>query len=119
MARGKTSIIPFKPDLPHQVRLFPHDLNDLIPANHPARVVNLVTAQIDITVLLKQYKPDGTRSYHPPMLLKVLVYAYINNIYSSRKIEEAFCQNICYKFFLGNKQRHFIKLILNKCEETK
>jgi transposase len=101
MARGKTSIIPFKPDRQHQVMLFPPDLNDLIAANHPVRVVNQVLEQIDITQLLQQYKPGGTSSYHPRMLLKVLVYAYINNIYSSRKIEEALSQNICYMWLSG------------------
>lgn len=101
MARGKTTIIPFKPDLQHQVMLFPPDLNDLIAPNHPVRVVNQVLEQVDISILIKQYKPGGTSSYHPRMLLKVLVYAYINNIYSSRKIEEALTQNICYMWLSG------------------
>lgn len=101
MARGKTTIIPFKPDYQHQVMLFPPDLNDLITANHPVRVVNQVLEQIDITPLIQQYKPGGTSSYHPRMLLKVLVYGYINNIYSARKIEEALSQNICYMWLSG------------------
>jgi len=64
-------------------------LNDLIATNHPVRVVSEVIDKVDITELLHQYKPGGTSSYHPRMLLKVLVFAYINNIYSSRKIKEA------------------------------
>jgi len=35
------------------------------------------------------------------MLLKALVYAYINNIYSSRKIEEALQQNIHFMWLTG------------------
>lgn len=101
MARGKTTIIPFKADLQHQVMLLPPDLNDLIAPNHPVRVVNQVLEQVDISILIKQYKPGGTSSYHPRMLLKVLVYAYINNIYSSRKIEEALSHNICYMWLSG------------------
>jgi transposase len=57
--------------------------------------------RVDITPLLRQYKPGGTSSYHPRMLLKVLVYGYINNIYSSRKIEEALQQNICFMWLAG------------------
>jgi len=49
---------------------------------------------LDIPVLLKQYNPSEASSYCPRMLLKVLVYTHINNIYSSRKLEEAICQNI-------------------------
>lgn len=81
--------------------LLPPDLNDLIAANHPVRVVNEVLGKVDITELIRQYKPGGTSSYHPRMLLKVLVYGYINNIYSSRKIEEAVSQNICFMWLSG------------------
>lgn len=101
MARGKTLKIPFKADRQHQVMLFPPDINELIADNHPVRVVNQVLDSVDISQLIKQYKPGGTSSYHPRMLLKVLVYAYINNIYSSRKIEESLSQNICFMWLSG------------------
>lgn len=52
-------------------------------------MVNKVLDQVDIQPLMDKYKPGGTSSFHPRMLLKVLVFAYINNIYSSRKINEA------------------------------
>ena len=81
--------------------LLPPDLNDLIAGNHPVRVVNAVLDKIDITPLIRLYKPGGTSSYHPRMLLKVLVYGYINNVYSSRKIEEAVSQNIHYMWLSG------------------
>jgi transposase len=101
MARGNTLSVVFKSNHQNQAMLLPPDLNELIASNHPVRVVNEVLEQVDITALLKQYKPGGTSSYHPRMLLKVLVYAYINNVYSSRKIEEAVAQNICYMWLSG------------------
>jgi transposase len=101
MARGKTLSVVFKSNHQHQGMLLPPDLSDLIASNHPVRVVNDVLDKVDITVLLQQYKPGGTSSYHPRMLLKVLVYGYINNIYSSRKIEEAISQNICFMWLSG------------------
>lgn len=101
MARGKTLKVVFKANHQNQGMLLPPDLNDLIAADHPVRVVNEVLDKIDITALLHQYKPGGTSSYHPRMLLKVLVYAYINNVYSSRKIEEAIGQNIFYMWLAG------------------
>ena len=51
-----------------------------------------------------RYKTGGASNYHPGMLLKVLVYAYINNIYSSRKIEEALQQNIHFMWLSGMSQ---------------
>jgi len=42
--------------------LLPHDLNELIPGNHLLRVVNEVLEKIDISQLIRQYKPGGTSS---------------------------------------------------------
>jgi transposase len=84
----------FKAYNQQQAMLLPPSLDELISANHPVRVVNKVLDQIDIVPLIATYKVGGTSSFHPKMLLKVLVFAYINNIYSSRKIEEALQQNI-------------------------
>jgi len=101
MAKGKTLKVVFKSNHQQQAMLLPPDLSDLIAANHPVRVVNAVLDRVDITQLIEQYKPGGTSSYHPRMLLKVMVYAYINNVYSSRKIEEAVAQNINYMWLAG------------------
>lgn len=101
MSKGKTLKVVFKADNQRQAMLLPPDLNDLVASSHPVRIVNDVLDKIDISPLLKLYKPGGTSSYHPRMLLKVLVYAYINNVYSSRKIEEAVCQNINYMWLSG------------------
>ncbi|MET3877992.1 transposase [Chitinophaga sp. OAE865] len=99
--KGKTLSVVFKAHLQHQMMLFPAEIGDLIAENHPVRVVDNVIEKIDITLLLKRYKAGGTSSYHPRMLLKVLIYAYINNIYSSRKIEEALGQNIHFMWLSG------------------
>src|SRR5882757_4612186 len=101
MARGKTLSVVFKANHQHQLMAFPPSLDELIASNHPVRVVSEVLDKVDITPLLHQYKPGGTSSYHPRMLLKALVYAYINNIYSSRKIEEALQQNIHFMWLSG------------------
>ena len=84
-----------------QPMLLPPSLDELIIATHPVRVVNKVIDQINIDPLIAKYKPGGTSSFHPRMLLKVLVFAYINNIYSSRKIEEALQQNIHFMWLSG------------------
>jgi transposase len=80
---------------------FPPNLDELIAADHPVRIVNEVLEKVDISSIIAQYKPGGTSSYHPRMLLKVLVYAYINNIYSSRKIAEAVQQHIAFMWLAG------------------
>ena len=107
MARGKTLKVVFKADHQHQIMAFPPSLDELVAADHPVRIVNEVLEKVDITAVVQQYKPGGTSSYHPRMLLKALVYAYINNIYSSRKIEQALQENIYFMWLAGmNKPDH-------------
>lgn len=101
MARYPTLKVSFRANHQNQGMLLPPDLNDLIAADHPVRVVNAVLDQVDITRLVQQYKPGGASSYHPRMLLKVMVFAYMNNIYSSRKIEEAVGQHIHFMWLAG------------------
>jgi transposase len=101
MARGKTLSVVFKANHQHQIMAFPPSLDELVASGHPVRVIHDVLEKIDITALLQQYKPGGASSYHPRMLLKALVYAYINNIYSSRKIEEALQESIYFMWLTG------------------
>jgi transposase len=66
-----------------------------------------VIEKIDIQPLLEKYKGGGTSSYHPRMLLKVLVYAYIEKIYSSRKIAKALRENVNFMWMSGGNQPDF------------
>jgi len=101
MAKGPVLQPVFKAYHQRQAMLLPPGLDELIVANHPVRVVDDVLSKIDIHPLVRKYKTGGGSSYHPGMLLKVMVYAYINNIYSSRKIEEALQQNIHFMWLSG------------------
>lgn len=101
MARGKTLSVVFKANHQHQMMAFPPTLDELIAADHPVRVVHEVLERVDITQLIKEYKPGGTSSYHPRMLLKALVYSYMNNIYSSRKIEDILQRDIYFMWLTG------------------
>ena len=97
----------FKTYQPTQAFLLPPSLDELIDQRHPVRTVAQVIDQIDTSALMKKYKGGGASSYHPSMLLKTLVYAYISNIYSSRKIEAACKENIHFMWLAGmNKPDH-------------
>jgi transposase len=84
-----------------QAFLIPPSLDELIAANHPVRVVNEVIEGLDLDVLMKKYKGGGATSYHPRMLLKVLVFGYLSNIYSSRKLEAVLKENIHFMWLAG------------------
>ncbi|GAA3960869.1 IS1182 family transposase [Mucilaginibacter dorajii] len=91
----------FKAYNQQQIMALPPSLEELIPANHPVRVVNEVINKLNIEPLLKAYNIRGSSSYHPQMLLKVLVYGYVTNTYSSRKLAAA-CKESVYLMWLSS-----------------
>lgn len=97
----KARRIKFKPYQQDQLMAIPPTLDELIPKGHPVRVVNQIINEINIDTLLKRYKTKGCSSYHPRMLLKVLVYSYLCNTYTSRKIEAATRENINFMWLAG------------------
>ena len=76
--------------------LFPPCLGDYLPKSHNARVVSAIIDRLDITEIESGYKGGGASSYHPRMFLKVIVYAYLNNVYSGRKMERLLVENIAF-----------------------
>ena len=103
---NSTKVI-FKDYTQKQLSLLPPSLEELIEENHPVRVINQVIDKVDLHTLLQKYEGGGTSSYHPRMMLKILVYAYVSNIYSSRKIEAAVKENINFMWLAAyNKPDH-------------
>ena len=93
--------VVFKQNNQNQPAFFPVSFEALIPVNHPVRLLNRVIDKLDISDIISQYKGGGASSYHPRMLLKILIYSYLNNTYSSRKIEKANKESIYYHWLSG------------------
>ena len=69
-----------------QIFLLPPSLDEFVPENHEARIINDVVDTVDLSLLLARYEGGGAPTYHPAMMLKVVIYAYSRGIYSSRSI---------------------------------
>ena len=83
--------------------LFPPSIEELIPEDHPVRIVNGIVEQLDLNLLIQEYSKEGKPSYHPKMMLKVMIYAYMDNTYSSRKIEKAMRENINFMWLAAQQ----------------
>ena len=105
--KRKNPLPVFKEYVQGQVVFLPTDIEAQIPPKHLVRIVNSSIEKMDLSALLAQYKGGGTSSYHPKMLLKVLVYAYTQQIYSSRKIAKALRENIYFMWLSGNQRPDF------------
>jgi transposase len=86
--------VTFKAYTMEQPSLLPLSLEELIPEDHLVRVVNRVMEELDLEPILNEYKGGGTSSYHPRMILKVLVYAYTQNVNSLRQIAKGLRENV-------------------------
>lgn len=93
--------VVFKRYSQNQLSLLPPSLDELISQTHPVRVINTVIDRLNLSLIEKSYEGGGTSSYHPKMLLKVLIFGYLNNVYSSRKIESALKENIHFMWLSG------------------
>src|SRR5574344_770148 len=86
-----------------QVSLFPPSLDEKVPKNSPARIINQIVDNLDLSKVFDTYKGGGTTAYNPRMMLKVVLYGYLNNIYSSRKIEQALTDRVTFMWLSGNQ----------------
>jgi transposase len=76
-----------------QVWLLPPSVQELVPADDPAHMVrDLVRKEMDLEAILSTYSEErGYPPYHPTMMTALLLYAYAQGVYSSRRIARA-CQ---------------------------
>ena len=100
----------FKPYEQRQLSLLPIDLDGLISENHMVRVVDSAIEKMNTKPLFDQYPGGGTSAYNPVMMLKVIVYAYADKIYSSRRIAKATRENINFMWLTGNVQLDFMTI---------
>ena len=80
----------------------PMETEIIIAADDPVRLVSAVVERMDIRKIERSYSQDGRNEYPPRILLKVMIYAYMRLIYSSREIERACRENICFMYLLEN-----------------
>lgn len=107
MPKGVSSKPVFKPYHQHQTTMLPSSLAELIPQGHAVRVVNEVVDRMDLDTLLASYDGGGASRYHPRMLLKVILYAYLDGVRSSRRIAKALRENVHYMWLSGSQRPDF------------
>ncbi len=84
-----------------QLSLLPPSLEELIPGTDPVRVVNTVIDRLNLKEVERQYKKTGCSAYHPRMMIKVIIYAYLRNTYSSRRIEDFVANDVRFMWLSG------------------
>ena len=82
--------------------LLPPSVDEWLPERHLARFVVEVIDGLDLRAMSGDYRGSGSASYHPSMLLGLLVYGYATGVFSSRKLERATYDSVAFRFIAAN-----------------
>src|SRR5690242_18495790 len=83
--------------------LMPPSVDEWLPERHLARFVVEVIASLDLRAMTGSYRGSGEASYHPGVLLGILVYGYATGVFSSRKLERATYDSVAFRFVAANQ----------------
>ena len=101
------------------VSIFPVDLGEKIPKNAPVRLIDSIVDGLRLDKVIETYKDGGTTPYHPRVLLKVVFYAYMNNIYSCRRIASLLDRDFHYMWLSGGQTPSFSTINRFRSEHLK
>jgi transposase len=94
-----TGFLPFSRD---QAFLLPPDAKDWLPADDVAHFVVAAVERVPLGAFAVRPIPGGKAQYHPRLLLALLIYAYANGIFSSRRIERATYRDLGVRYVAAN-----------------
>ena len=88
--------------------LLPLSVTDLIPVDHICYLVSAIVNSIDVSELEEKYRFNpGNPAYPRRMLLRLLLQAAIDGVWSSRKIDKLAHENVVYMYLAGNEKPDF------------
>ena len=83
--------------------LMPPSVDEWLPERHLARFVVEVVAGLDLRAMTGSYRGSGEASYHPQLLLGLIIYGYATGVFSSRKLERATFDSVAFRFIAANE----------------
>jgi transposase len=83
--------------------LMPPSVDEWLPERHLARFVVEVIAGLDLRAMTGSYRGSGEASYHPQLLLGIIIYGYATGVFSSRKLERATFDSVAFRFIAANE----------------
>ena len=95
----------FRTYIPNETVLFPECIGDFIPQDSPVRLISDIVERMNLRELIDSYgkSDEGNRPYNPVMLLKVTLYGYLCNIFSTRGLEEDIKRDL-HMIWLSSRQ---------------
>jgi transposase len=83
--------------------LMPPSVDEWLPERHLARFVAEVIEGLDLRAMTGSYRGSGEASYHPRLLLGLIIYGYATGVFSSRNLERATYDSVAFRFIAANE----------------
>src|SRR5919199_928471 len=83
----------------------PPSVDEWLPERHLARFVVEVIEGLDLRAMIGSYRGCGEASYHPRLLLGILVYGYATGVFSSRKLGRATYDSVAFRTIAAFRRR--------------
>jgi transposase len=83
--------------------LMPPSVDEWLPERHLARFVAEVVEGLDLRAMTGSYRGSGEASYHPKLLLGLIIYGYATGVFSSRNLERATHDSVAFRFVAANE----------------
>lgn len=99
--------IQIKSETRHELSFFPNSFDDYVPKDSKVRMVDHIVRSMDINPLMDTYDGTGAPPYSPMMLLSLVIFAYINGVYSCRGIADVLKYDVRYMWICGGKRLSF------------
>jgi transposase len=118
----RCSMSIFIPANTEQLYLVPSDPGWLLPADHPVRFFNqIVENELDVSKLFKhsgRAGRPGRPSYDLVMLLKIVLYGYMEGLHSSRGVQSACIERLDFRFLTGGLKPSFSTITKFRAEHS-
>lgn len=83
--------------------LMPPSVDEWLPQRHLARFVVEVVEGLDLRAMTSSYRGSGEASYHPRLLVGLIIYGYATGVFSSRNLERATHDSVAFRFIAANE----------------
>ena len=89
---------------PEQAYLIPPDVKQVLGADHLVWFVHAMVERLDLRWFVAAYGEEGGVLYHPSLMLKVWLYAYLLGVTSSRRLEQRIREDLAFRYLAGGLQ---------------
>lgn len=89
---------------PEQAYLLPPNVREVLGEDHVCFFLHRVVERLDLSAFEQSYVEEGRAAYHPALLLKVWLYAYVLGLTSSRRLEQRIREDLAFRYLAGGAQ---------------